>query len=166
VQRPHPPLAVAAFGRKGLMQAARRALPYLASPLESLELIAENLAFHRANVPTDAPPDAIVVPIMRTVYAAANDTEAQRVREGLEQEASRQPRPANLPAALVRAAGESLDRRTVVGTAMQVADQIAEYRETLGMDLLIVRPQVANASQAEREAALERLVRDVLPAAQ
>jgi len=32
-QEPHPPLAVAAFGRKGLAQAARWGLPYLASPM-------------------------------------------------------------------------------------------------------------------------------------
>jgi alkanesulfonate monooxygenase SsuD/methylene tetrahydromethanopterin reductase-like flavin-dependent oxidoreductase (luciferase family) len=163
VQTPHPALAVAAFGRKGLMQAARRALPYLASPLESLELIEENLAYHREHLPDDAKQEEIVVPIMRTVYAAATDAEAARVREGLEREAMQQPRPAKLPAALARAAEASLSRRTLVGTASEVVDQISEYRERLGMNLLVARPQVANTSQTEREAALERLVGDVLP---
>lgn len=159
-QRPHPPLAVAAFGRKGLMQAARRGLPYLASPLESLELIEENLGFHRENLPPGA--QEIVVPIMRTVYAAATDEEAARVREGLERE-TRQTRPAKLPDAIARAAGESLERRTVVGTVSEVTELLAEYRERLGMNLLVARPQVAGTSQSEREAALERLASDVLP---
>lgn len=163
LQRPHPPLAVAAFGRKGLLQAARRALPYLASPLESLELIEDNLAFHRANLPSGA--ERGVVPIMRTVYVAGTDEEANRVRQGLDREA-RAMRPAKLPEALARAAGERLDRRTVVGTASFVADQLAEYRERLGMNLLVARPQVADASHAEREAALDRLAGEVLPALQ
>lgn len=159
-QRPHPPLAVAAFGRKGLLQAARRALPYLASPLESLDLIEENLAFHRENLPAEPPQP--VVPIMRTVYVAKTDEEAARVRRGLERE-TQQTRPAKLPAAIARAAGESLDRRTVIGTRADVEDQLAAYRERLGMNLLIARPQIADTSQAEREAALERLAGDVLP---
>lgn len=156
-QLPHPPLAVAAFGRKGLMQAATRGLPYLASPLEPLALIEENLEFHRENLPAGARGDAIVVPIMRTVYAAANDSEAARVREGLEREHARQVRPAKLPAALARAAEASTSERTIVGTLDYVAERISEYRERLGMNLLVARPQVANVSQTEREAALDRL---------
>ena len=51
VQRPHPPLLVAAFGKKGLLQSARHGLPYLASPLESLDALAENFALHRSSLP-------------------------------------------------------------------------------------------------------------------
>ena len=36
VQKPHPPLWVAAFGPKALAQAGRLGLPYLCSPMESL----------------------------------------------------------------------------------------------------------------------------------
>lgn len=164
-QRPHPPLAVAAFGRKGLMQASRRALPYLASPLEPLTLIEENLAFHRENLPPGVDPAEIVVPVMRTVYVAANDAEASRVYAALESE-TRLARQAGskLPATLARAAQASIDERSVVGLRHEVIDQLCRYRERLKMDLLIVRPQVGAASPAEREAALERLATDVLPA--
>ena len=50
VQRPHPPLVVAAFGPKGLRQAALRGLPYLASPLETLETLVENYDSWRAQL--------------------------------------------------------------------------------------------------------------------
>ena len=41
---------------------------------------------------------------------------------------------------------------------------LSRYRERLGMDLLVARPQVGAVSPAEREAALERLVAEVMPA--
>ncbi len=163
-QRPHPPLAVAAFGRKGLLQASHRGLPYLASPLEPLSLIEENLAFHRANLPTDVDAGQLVVPVMRTVYVAGSDTEAARVYGALEREMRATRSGARVPAAIARAAEAGVDERAVVGTRNEVHDRLARYRERLGMDLLVARPQVAAVSQSEREAALERLAADVIPA--
>ncbi len=157
LQSPHPPLAVAAFGRKGLAQAARRALPYLASPLEPLDLISSNVEFHRRNMPPDAQARELVVPVMRTVYIAGSDAEVKRVYEGLEKEA-RAGRQGKLPAAITQAAAADIGERVIVGMESRVLDLIAAYRERLGMDLLIARPQIANVSQREREAALERLV--------
>lgn len=164
-QRPHPPLAVAAFGRKGLMQASRRALPYLASPLEPLKLIEENLSFHRENLPAGIDSADIVVPVMRTVYVAANDAEAARVYGALEKE-TRAVRPAGgkLPSAIARAAEAGVEERVIVGRRNEVIDLLSRYRERLGMDLLVARPQVGATSPAEREAALERLVAEVMPA--
>lgn len=163
-QRPHPPLAVAAFGRKGLLQASRRALPYLASPVEPLERIEENLAFHRENLPPGVDPNRLVVPVMRTVHAAGSDAEAARVHAALEHElqASRSRGP--VPAVLARAAEADVEARVIVGTRNEVIDRLAVYRERLGMDLLVARPQVPAAAPGEREAALERLAGEVLPA--
>jgi alkanesulfonate monooxygenase SsuD/methylene tetrahydromethanopterin reductase-like flavin-dependent oxidoreductase (luciferase family) len=79
VQRPHPPLVVAAFGRKGLLQAARRGLPYLASPLETLAALAQNYALWRDHREGDAAP-AVRAPVMRTVFVAGDDAEAESVR--------------------------------------------------------------------------------------
>ncbi len=163
-QRPHPPLAVAAFGRKGLMQASRRALPYLASPLEPLQLIEENLAFHRENLPSGIDPADIVVPVMRTVYVAASDAEAARVYAGLERESRAVRSPGKLPAAIARAAEAGVEERAIVGLRDEVIDHLARYRERLGMDLLVARPQVSAASPAEQEAALESLATEVIPA--
>jgi alkanesulfonate monooxygenase SsuD/methylene tetrahydromethanopterin reductase-like flavin-dependent oxidoreductase (luciferase family) len=163
-QSPHPPLAVAAFGRKGLLQASRRALPYLASPLEPLALIAENLDFHRENLPAGVEADELVVPVMRTVYVAGSDAEAARVYGALEKEMSATRPRGRVPAAIARAADAAVEDRAVIGLRDEVIDQLSRYQEQLGMDLLVARPQVGAASQPEREAALERLVADVMPA--
>jgi alkanesulfonate monooxygenase SsuD/methylene tetrahydromethanopterin reductase-like flavin-dependent oxidoreductase (luciferase family) len=163
-QQPHPPLAVAAFGRKGLLQASRRALPYLASPLEPLALIEENLAFHRENLPDGIRPEDLVVPVMRTVYVAGSDEEAARVYGALEREMSATRSRGKVPAAIARAAEAGVHERAVIGTRNEVIDRLASYRDRLGMDLLVARPQLAAVSQPEREAALERLAGEVIPA--
>ncbi len=153
VQRPHPPLVVAAFGRKGLAQAARRALPYLASPIESLAALEENYALWEAECVGAPPAGTPRVPVMRTLYAAASDAEAGRVRAALAGDALTARRA---PAALARAAAEPLESRVIVGVAAFVKDEIARYRERIGMDLLVARSEVPGASEAERDAALER----------
>jgi alkanesulfonate monooxygenase SsuD/methylene tetrahydromethanopterin reductase-like flavin-dependent oxidoreductase (luciferase family) len=153
-QRPHPPLVVAAFGKKGLLQAARRGLAYLASPLEGLEALAENYALwaeHRVSEPTRFPR----IPVMRTVFVAGDDAEADRVRDALTGEAQRNLGRA--PPALVRAASGPLEARVLIGTANEVRDGIERYRERLGMDLLVARIEVPGVSEAVRDAALERL---------
>jgi alkanesulfonate monooxygenase SsuD/methylene tetrahydromethanopterin reductase-like flavin-dependent oxidoreductase (luciferase family) len=82
LQSPHPPIWVAAFGPKGLAQAARRGLPYLASPIESFETLAANYAAHAAQLPAGVDARALATPVMRTVHVARDAAEARRVREG------------------------------------------------------------------------------------
>ena len=154
VQRPHPPLVVAAFGRKGLLQAARRGLPYLASPLEPLAALEQNYALWRAHCQAGAAP-AVTTPVMRSVFVARDDAEARHVRDALAGEA--RAIAASAPPALARAAGGALDERVLVGTAHEVRDGIARYRERLGMDLLVARCEVGGAPPARRDAALDRL---------
>lgn len=161
VQRPHPPLVVAAFGKKGLRQAARRGLPYLASPLETLEQLEENYSFWREHLQAEPDPRAPGVPVMRSVHVAGSDDEARRVRDALTAQVV--PAGPSAPPALRRAAQGRPEDRMMVGTATQVADTVARYRERLGMDLLIARSEVPGASDAECDAALERLAGKVLP---
>ena len=155
VQRPHPPLLVAAFGPKGLLQAARRGLAYLASPLETLEVLEENYALHRANLPTGAELTPVRVPVMRTLHVAGDDAEAKRALAGLEREFP--GRRADARGALARAAGGRLEDRVLVGSESAVADGIARYRERLGLDLLVARVQIPGITDSETRASLERL---------
>ncbi len=154
VQRPHPPLVVAAFGRKGLLQAARRGLPYLASPLETLAALEENYALWREHCTLSVASD-LAAPVMRTVFVAGDDAEAQHVLSALASES--RALGAGAPRALARAAEGALEERVLVGGANQVRDGIARYRERLGMDLLVARIEVAGVPPAARDASLERL---------
>jgi alkanesulfonate monooxygenase SsuD/methylene tetrahydromethanopterin reductase-like flavin-dependent oxidoreductase (luciferase family) len=163
VQRPHPPLVVAAFGQKGLLQAARRGLPYLASPLEPLDVLVENHALHRAHLPPHAEAGRLEVPVMRTVFVADGEAQARRVHEALRADPLRAAR-ASARGALARAAAGEAAERVLVGTPREVIDQIERYREKLGMDLLVARAAVPGASDAECRDSLQRLVSDVWPA--
>lgn len=164
LQRPHPPLAVAAFGRKGLAQAARWGLPYLASPMEPFDMIAENLAFHGEEKVAGSPAEDAVVPIMRTVFVSDDDETLKRVYAKLETE--RRPASVKLPKAIARAAAAPFEERVVVGTREQVGEQLARYRDELGMNLLVGRPQIGGASQEEQEASMRIMIEEIVPALQ
>ena len=153
-QRPNPPLVVAAFGRKGLLQAARRSLAYLASPLETLATLEENYAVWREHLAGEVRqgPER---PVMRSVFVARDDAEAARVREALAAEAG--AIRAGAPRALASKAAGALEDRVLVGSANEVRDGVARYRERLGMDLLVARVELAGALPAARDASLERL---------
>lgn len=161
LQSPHPPIVVAAFGRLGLLQAARRGLPYLASPLETLETLEENYAIwreHRTPGPPQAGPG---VPVMRALYVSQDDRDARRVLEALR--AARLKPESGAPTALARAAAGTLEDRVVVGSVGEVTERLQGYRERLGMDLVIALGTVPGASPDECEASLERFAGEVLP---
>lgn len=164
LQRPHPPLAVAAFGRKGLQQAARHRLPYLASPLEPFALIRENLEFHREQMEGASQSPRAPVPIMRTVFISEDPRTLEIAMRALEAE-NPPPKPGlKLPPALARAMSVPLDERVILGDAADVTARLKIYRKELGLNLLVIRPEIGGVERAALEQSLIRLSREVLPA--
>jgi alkanesulfonate monooxygenase SsuD/methylene tetrahydromethanopterin reductase-like flavin-dependent oxidoreductase (luciferase family) len=157
-QSPHPPIWVAAFGPKGLAQAARRGAPYLASPIESFAAIRENFRAHAAQLPAHVDARTLAVPVMRTVHVAKDAADARRVREAAELEFA--AIAARARGAIAARASGGADDRVIVGEAGEVADRIAAYREAIGMDHLVVRP-ASRTGPAERLASLDRLAGEV-----
>jgi len=80
LQRPHPPLWMAAFGPKAIDQAARLGLPYFASPMEPIEVLESNLERHRAALgPSAAAADRPMAnPAMRSVAVDADPAATAR----------------------------------------------------------------------------------------
>src|SRR5690606_32765045 len=68
VQKPHPPVWVAAFGPKALTQAGRLGLPYLASPVEPLEALVRNYQRHGAAGLEHGRSPPVDVPVMRALF--------------------------------------------------------------------------------------------------
>lgn len=129
VQQPHPPVWVAAFGPKALAQAGRLGLPYLASPVEPLDVLVRNYADHEVAARAagvDLPPEK---PIMRAAFVTDSEAETRRVRDTLEQRARAGGRLAE---------GTSVQAWSIVGEAGYVRERVAEYRQRLGMTHLIV----------------------------
>lgn len=159
-QCPHPPLFVAAFGPMGLAQAARRGLPYLASPLESLAALERNFARYAELCTVDAGDGARPIAVMRTVHVTASAAETHRVREAAEAEFA--ALAARAGGAIAAVAAGLAAERVLIGEAREVAELLAQYRERLGLDLLVLR-SAASIDETERLNSLERLVDRVLP---
>ena len=155
VQQPHPPLWVAAFGPKAVEQAGRLGLPYLASPIESLETLVANHERHRSVLDDASRAEPLAVPVMRTVFICKSEALAERVREALAAQTA--ALAASRAASLRRASESEVSSFALVGGTSQVAEGIARYREVIGMTHLIARVQVPAAEPAEVEAALEGL---------
>ena len=132
VQKPHPPVWVAAFGPKALAQAGGLGLPYLASPMEPLGRLRENYRRHAeacAAAGVERPPE---IPIMRSLFVSEDGELLDRVRERL-----------GLAARQLAAGGRDglspdADDWAIVGEPSAVADKVAAYVETLGLTHLIV----------------------------
>ena len=147
----------AAFGPKAVEQAGRLGLPYLASPIEPLDLLLENHTRHRSVLDARTRGEDLAVPVMRTVFISRDDGAARRVREALGAQAA--ALAASRAPAIRRAAQAEVASFALVGGPREVEDGIARYREKLGMTHLIARVQVPGAEPAEIESALEALAR-------
>ena len=152
LQQPHPPLWVAAFGPKAISQAGRLGLPYLASPMETLEELVQNLRLYResaADAATDTPPE---VAIMRTVFISEDPARLEQVRDGL----AATPRPQFAQDRTPAPADWSL-----AGSAAEVEDKLAHYRAELGMTHMVaVRPRIRGLEESWLRESMERL-RDI-----
>jgi alkanesulfonate monooxygenase SsuD/methylene tetrahydromethanopterin reductase-like flavin-dependent oxidoreductase (luciferase family) len=155
VQLPHPPVWVAAFGPKGLAQAAAHGLPYLASPLETLSRLRENHARHREALPGGLRDAALAVPAIRAVFVTRRRETAGRVRDALAAQAAELAR--QVGDALPHAGAAGVEEWALVGEPTEVAERIESYREAIGLTHLIARVQVPGASPKEVEASAHAL---------
>ena len=127
LQRPHPPLWVAAFGPLALKQVGGLGLPYLCSPIEPLTMLVSNYQLHReaaAEAGKTLPP---TVPVMRTVLITEDKGLASKVRERL---------ASSVPSRLQ--GGEvAVEDWAIVGDRQYARDRLLEYVETLGISHFI-----------------------------
>lgn len=129
VQRPHPPIWVAAFGPLALQQAASLGLPYLASPVESLAALEENYRTYRQGL-ADAGQAAIgTIPVMRTIFVTEDKGLVTALRSRL---------AASVPPAM-RREGVGVEDWGIVGDRCYARDKLGEYLERLRISHLIAR---------------------------
>ncbi|MEM7216813.1 MAG: LLM class flavin-dependent oxidoreductase [Pseudomonadota bacterium] len=135
IQQPHPPLWVAAFGPKALAQVGSLGLPYLASPVESVDALRANYAaLNDACVEAGHQPPE-VVPVMRSMYVSTDAAEVRALRERLSDAIAAQAKGG--PAHLQKAAEANVDDIAIVGEPGFVRDQVARYVDDLGVTHLI-----------------------------
>jgi alkanesulfonate monooxygenase SsuD/methylene tetrahydromethanopterin reductase-like flavin-dependent oxidoreductase (luciferase family) len=127
VQKPHPPIWVAAFGPLALKQVASLGLPYLASPIETLKSLEGNYGDYHRLINEAAFDPVTTIPVMRSIFVTDNDTLAAQVKASL----------ARFVPGVIREKSVAVDDWTIVGDPHYVRDKLAEYVERLGVSHLI-----------------------------
>lgn len=135
VQQPHPPVWVAAFGPRALTQAGQLGFPYIASPLESMEALARNLAHFREAAAAAGRPPPAATPIMRTIFVSRDRARLEEARRRLAEQAATLSRS---PLAAIRnSIGREPEDWAFVGEPEAVRDRIETCRERFSMTHLI-----------------------------
>jgi alkanesulfonate monooxygenase SsuD/methylene tetrahydromethanopterin reductase-like flavin-dependent oxidoreductase (luciferase family) len=128
VQRPHPPLWVAAFGPKALAQVGRLGLPYLAAPIDTFDELQKNYELYDSAVAEAGHEPVGVRPTMRTVFMSDDQATVSALRDTLAS--------VKLPRGLT--ASPQVDDWAIIGAPEEVRDKIAKYRDALHVTHLIV----------------------------
>ena len=149
-QQPHPPLWVAGFGPKAISQVGSLGLPYLASPIETLAELSANFTRHNDALIAHGHEKPATTPVMRTVFISDNEKRCEQIRDQL----------AEVPVPPFRDHVPPVADWCLVGSAPDVAEGIARYREALGMTHLIaVRPRVSGIEESWNRDSLLELAR-------
>ncbi len=147
VQKPHPPIWMAAFGPKALAQAGKMGTPYLASPMESLQQLKENYEIYNTALDQNSQPRPSEIVLMRTIFISDDKALCKQVTRDLAQLAS-----------TLKFGNTAMEAAWIVGNADEVASEIHEYQEQLGMNYLIVaRPRIKGLSRQCAEQSMRAL---------
>ena len=147
VQKPHPPIWMAAFGPKALAQAGKMGTPYLASPMESLQQLKENYEIYNTALDQNSQPRPSEIVLMRTIFISDDKALCKQVTRDLAQLAS-----------TLKFGNTVMEAAWIVGNADEVASEIHEYQEQLGMNYLIVaRPRIKGLSRQCAEQSMRAL---------
>lgn len=149
VQKPHPPIWVAAFGPLAIKQAGTLGLPYIASPVETMASLQENYSLHRDHAERAGHREIDTTPVMRTLFISENQRLVSTVRENLEHEAANR----------LRKQAASVQDWAIVGDMAYVTEKISEYEDTLGLNYLIARGRIPGVSNETQIASLELLAK-------
>jgi len=150
VQRPHPPMVVAAFGPKAIEQAGSFGLPYLASPAESASSLERKYREHRAACRAHGYEPPSMVPVMRTVFISDDKLLLKRARELIARQ--------RITRRVAQEEAATVDEIACVGPGSEVRAQIEMLRERLGMTHFIAsRIRLQGMGEASMRASMEAL---------
>ena len=148
IQKPGPPIWIAAFGPKALGQAGKLGLPYLASPIESLSALKNNYAIHAEAMKGEGLTASKIVPVMRSIFISDNAKEIATLKEKLSKRIEK----------TYQSKHENVDDCTILGCADEVAEKIEHYIDQLGMTHLIAtRLRISGLAKKSLKASLESL---------
>jgi alkanesulfonate monooxygenase SsuD/methylene tetrahydromethanopterin reductase-like flavin-dependent oxidoreductase (luciferase family) len=169
LQRPRPPIWLAANADAGVKRAARLGDAWLMNPHTTLPTLERQLALFRDTRKALGKPPATDIPLIKECYVAPDAAAAVREARpylGAKYEAYRQwEQDKALPAGETFAPDfDALARdRFLLGDPARVREEIARYRDTLGVTTIIVRVQWPGMEQGRVLRTIRHLGEDVFP---
>jgi alkanesulfonate monooxygenase SsuD/methylene tetrahydromethanopterin reductase-like flavin-dependent oxidoreductase (luciferase family) len=147
LQSPRPPIWLAANGDVGVRRAARHGDAWLMNPHATLGTLARQLELFRSTRRELGRPPAVETPLIKECYVAPDAATA--MNEAAEFLAAKYSAYRRWEQDKALPAGESFDAsfaelardRFILGDPVRVAEEIARYRERLGVTTMIFRVQ-------------------------
>ena len=147
-QRPHPELWMAAFGPLALKQAGNLGMPYLASPMETLQTLKQNYEHFNQVVSEAELPAVEIVPVMRSIFVTDDKRLIKKLKAALEKASPHRTRDAEA----------DIEDWTIIGDKAFVKDKLQEYVDELGVTHFVARGRFPIVTNEELIASHEQLM--------
>ena len=169
VQRPHPPIWVAANNDAAIRRAARWGYPWLINPHATVPVVADQLSRYRAVLQQSGRPLPPVLPMLRELYIAQNQKTAYE--ESRQYLAAKYKAYATWGQDRAMPGNESFSvpyselakDRFLLGSPADVVGEIERYRDSLGINCLIFRMQWPGMAHGQVMRQIELMAREVVP---
>jgi alkanesulfonate monooxygenase SsuD/methylene tetrahydromethanopterin reductase-like flavin-dependent oxidoreductase (luciferase family) len=169
VQRPHPPIWIAASGDAAFDRAARHGDACLINPHASLPTVERQMGIYRKALAEVGKPFPAEAPIFKECSIARTREEALRVAEPYLLQKYKAYADWGLDKPMPK--GESLSvpyeellrDRVIVGTPDECHAEILRYRDRLGVNSFLLRPQWPGVPQERVLEQIELIGRDLIP---
>ncbi|HKW95577.1 MAG TPA: LLM class flavin-dependent oxidoreductase [Methylomirabilota bacterium] len=169
LQRPRPPIWIAANTDAGVKRAARLGDAWLMNPHTTLPTLERQLALFRVARAAAGRPSAREIPLIKECYVADDAGVARSEARGVLEPKYRAYRAWQQDKALPAGETFTLDfdelarDRFVLGDPVRVREEIARYAERLGVTTMIFRLQWPGMEQARVLRSIRLLGQKVLP---
>ena len=169
VQKPHPPIWVAANNDVAIHRAARWGYPWLINPHATVPMVTQQMHHYREALDQAGQAAPQALPMMRELYVAQDREsaylESQPFLEGKYAAYASWGQDKALPGnESFSVPYQDLARdRFLLGSPDEVAQEILRYRDELGVNYLIFRMQWPGMGQEQVLRQLEFMRREVIP---
>ena len=169
IQKPHPPIWVAANREAAIVRAARWGYPWLVNPHATVDMIKGQLEVYRQELKRAGHTRPQATPMMRELYVATDSasaySESQPYLESKYAAYASWGQDKALPDGVTFSVpfDELARDRFIIGSPDDVIAEIKRYREELGVDYLILRLQWPGMPHENVMKQLQLLGKEVLP---
>ena len=169
VQKPHPPIWVAANNDAAIRRAARWGYPWLVNPHATVPMVAQQIQRYQEALDRAGRPAPQVLPMMRELYVAQDREsaylESQPYLEGKYAAYAAWGQDKALPGNISFSVPyQDLARdRFLLGSPDDVVQEMLRYRNELGVNYLVFRMQWPGMGQDRVLRQIELMGREVIP---